>query len=171
ATGLPVPFDPTGEGHIDTPVGWAGGMAFYQRRFDDGRIELRSAAPGGEGFALWSGPDGGPFGSGLGSARLTPGGDRIAFLANGALFVASTSDPNSGVALPVGNIVGYDWSPAGDRLAVSDGYAITVYDAYGNGPLISVGNQGGIPIGAIDWREDGIAVARFDTGEMILFPI
>ncbi|MFM9107011.1 MAG: zf-HC2 domain-containing protein [Chloroflexota bacterium] len=171
ASGLPVPFEPTTEGHVDTPVGWAAGIAYYQRLFDDGRVELRAGTPGGGGFLLWSGQDGGPFGSGLGSARLTPGGDRIAFLANGGLFVAPTADPNAGVQVPVGAVVGYDWSPAGDRLAVSDGYTVSVFDAYGNGPLIAVGNQGGIPIGAIDWRDDGIAVARFDTGEMILFPI
>ncbi len=171
ASGDPIPFDPTAEGHLDTPVGWAAGMAYYQRRYDDGRVEPRAGAPGGGGFALWSGQDGGPFGSGLGSARLTPGGDRMAFLANGALYLAPTSDPNAAVQVPVGSVIGYDFSPSGDRLAVSDGYTISVYDAFGNGPLIAVGNQGGIPIGAIDWREDGIAVARFDTGEMILFPI
>ena len=42
---------------------------------------------------------------------------------------------------------------------------------FGEGPLISVGNQGGIPIGTVDWREDGIAVGRYDTGEMVLIPI
>ncbi len=170
ASGAPVAIDPTDEPHTDTPVGWAGGSAYYQRAYPDGRLELRAGSPGGGGWVIWSGAPG-IFGPGIGQARLTAGGDRIAFLSGGTLYIAPTGDPNAAAALAVGNVVGFDWAPGGDRLAVSDGYAISIFGPYGEGPLISVGNQGGIPIGTVDWREDGIAVARYDTGEMVLIPI
>lgn len=170
ASGAPVAFDPTDEPHSDTPVGWAGGNAYYQRSYPDGRLELRAGSPGAGGWVIWSGAPG-IFGPGIGQARLTAGGDRIAFTSGGVLYVAPTGDPNAASPVAVGNVVGFDWAPAGDRLAVSDGYAISIFGPFGEGPLISVGNQGGIPIGTVDWREDGIAVGRYDTGEMVLIPI
>jgi hypothetical protein len=171
ASGAPVPIDPTDEPHTDTPLGWVGGQAYYQRAYPDGRLELRAGSPGAGGFPVWSGVNGGVFSSGIGQARFTPGGDRIAFLSGGALYVAPTGDPNAAAAVAVPAVVGFDWSPGGDQLIVSDGYALSVFGASGEGPLIVVGNQGGIPIGTVDWREDGIAVGRYDTGEMVLIPL
>lgn len=165
-----APIDPSDEPHTDTPVGWAGGSAYYQRSYPDGRLELRAGSPGGGGWVVWSGAPG-IFGPGIAQARLTPGGDRVAFISGGMLYVAPTGDPNAATPVAVGNVVGFDWAPGGDRLAVSDGFAISIFGPYGEGPLISVGNQGGIPIGTVDWRDDGIAVARYDTGEMVLIPI
>ncbi|MCC6315068.1 MAG: zf-HC2 domain-containing protein [Thermomicrobiales bacterium] len=156
--------------YSDVPV-TGSGQGLVQRRYGDGRIELRAMTPGGGGYAIWSGMDGGLFGSGVASAIVTSGGDRVAYLTGGVLYVAPVSDPNAAVAVPIGTVVGYDWSPAGDRLAVSNGYGIEVFGPNGEGPLISVGEPGGIPIGPIDWLPNGISVTSWDGSETVLVPV
>jgi len=160
--------------HRDLPAGWAGATAYYQRVFLDGsgRAELRAVSVLGEAppSVVWRGDNGGLFGEAVTAARVSPTGERIAFVSNNQFYVASTVDP-AGTAQPVaGAAAGFDWSPGGDRLVASDGAALTVYDAAGT-PLTVFEDAAGAPLGAPLWRDDGIyAAAGDDPPALLLLP-
>jgi len=170
ATGMPLLLDPTEEVHSDVVLTWLGDSAIFQRAYPDGRLELRSASSGGGGgYALWSGFDGGTFNTGIDQARVA--GDWLAYISGGQVFIAPLSDPNSAIPLSTTPVVGYDLSPDGSRVAVSNGYGISVYAVGSSEPFITVGNAGGIAIGTIDWTWDGILVSRPNTGDIVLLPV
>ena len=153
-------------------AGWVDATAYYQRVYLDGsgRVELRAyeVRQGTDRGVVWSADadEAGPFAAGVSEARIGPTGERIAFLANGQLYVASSGDPGaSAVPLSVDGIVGFAWSPAGDRLVASDGAGLTLFDA-GGAVLgdVSLDAEVGAPI----WREDGLYVPLLDGSETLV---
>ena len=168
ATGSPVILDPTAEVHSDIILGWMGDLAYFQRAYPDGRLELRAASPSGDGYAVWSGADGGLFNTGVSDVRIV--GDRIAYLSGGQVFVAPVSDPNNAIGLSTTPVVGFDISPDGSKVAISNGWGIAIYPMGASDPFAVFGNEGGIAIGTVDWTPDGILLSLPTTGEIALLP-
>jgi hypothetical protein len=174
--------------HIDTPIGWLGDDAIYERTSgagvsyravnadtgDDRELVKggQSLAAGdtvidlgnvllvpGQGSWVRLTSDGGsvlgnnPWGSSLAQVRAYS--SKLGFVAGGTLVITSLDDPTAVQAQVSANVVGYDISPDGSQVAISDGSTISVYGLDGS-LRGSFANSGGIRIGSLVWRSDGI---------------
>ena len=93
----------------------------------------------------------------VGQTLVGPDG-RFAYVANGQLIVATTSAPSSPsgvIPYAGGPVAGFDFSPTGDRLVVSDGVSLTIYDT--SGSFLSVISPTGVGVvGAPLWFDPNI---------------
>lgn len=179
--------------HTDTPIGWLGTYAIYERVTPaTGAVSYRAVtATGDDDHRLLTGDEGiavrdvvidlgdrlliagrgswvlltsdsgrvvgaNPYGA-LAQVRayenITP--QKIGFVAGGTVFVVPIERPDAPAFQIQANAVGYDLSPDGSQLAVSDGATITVYRA--DGAVVGqFANGGGISIGSVLWLRQGI---------------
>jgi len=143
----------------DVPLGWDGPTFFFLRIFTDGSAvsELRQGSVDGVAAeaVLWTGSGG--FGGGLELSAVGPGA-QLAYVAGGALYLASLTAPDDPIAsfpLPSG-AVAIGWSPAGDAVAINDGDTVTTYTAAVAGAVRALPDGG--PIAGLAWSEIGLLV-------------
>jgi hypothetical protein len=133
--------------HRDLPLGWVGPVAYYQRVFLDGsdRVELRavSAVSGEPAETVWSGA-GGPFGGAVTAGRISPAGDRLAFVADRQLYVAATSDPAGTGTLLGGGGTSLAGPPPATASPLVDGFSLTIH-ALSGAPAATLADADGAP--------------------------
>ncbi len=144
----------------------AGSDSPFWRRENTQVVSLTPIQVGG-GYLIattegWIFVDGGGTESGGGpspfdevTAGVAGAGGLVAFLADGGVYVASASNPGGAAYIGAGN--GFDISPNGDAIAISDGGSLTVY-SIGGGVIDAWTPADGSGVGAPYWTGDGIIV-------------
>jgi hypothetical protein len=106
--------------------------------------------------------DSNPYGD-LSQIRVNPGTGVISYVSGGNLILAPLESPGSPmVSLPFSE-VDYDFSPNGDRIAVSTGETIEIWDSSGN-VLTTFTNTDGIALGSLAWFNQGLIFADLTNG-------
>lgn len=116
----------------------------------------------------------GTVAAGLGGApqlvRFAPSAEPplIGYVANGQLVIAPANEPGSPVTqIPFGG-VDFDMSPSGDRVAVSDGTAINIYDR--SGALVTSYAADDRSPGTVLWLNGGIVYLDTSSGALYQIP-
>ena len=97
----------------------------------------------------------GPVVSGEVRAMVVGPNGLLAYLAGGSVWVGAATNPAGAAPIAAGS--GFDFAPTGDRIAVTDGASLTVYDL-GGGVIESWTPEDGSAVGAPYWNGDGIVV-------------
>ena len=97
------------------------------------------------------------------SLAFSPDGRLLAAAAMRALYLIDVQSGQASEPLPhVSLISGLSFNPAGDQLAVSNGYRINIWDTLHRQSLGTVENLDAIPIYALAWSPDGQFLATGD---------